>query len=388
MSIATVSRRSFVKATLAGMAGSLVSKNTISAFTSAGKTSVANLSSLTLADVSDLVRAKKVSPLELTNACLERIQQLNPKLNAFITITAEAALHEARSAEAEIQSGHWRGPLHGIPIALKDLVDTAGVRTTAASGLFKDRVPAHDAEIVRRLKTAGAVLLGKLNLHEFAYGGSSVISYYGPVHNPWNLAYCTGGSSGGSAAAVAAGLCYGAIGTDTGGSIREPAAYCGIVGLKPSYGLVSTRGVIPLSWYLDHVGPMTRTVMDAAIMLQAIAGYDPEEPASIDVPIPEYTATITAGPLSLRVGIPRAYFYDGIDPEIQAAMDTALAVLTKLTADQRDIEPLAADEKYSSMLDPYRAVFAAEAYAYHQEYISKTPDLYQAETLKRIRAGA
>src|SRR5205814_1922306 len=208
-----------------------------------------------------------------TQACLARIERLNPALNAFITVTGEQALREAREAEAEIQKGKWRGPLHGVPLALKDLFDTAGGRTTAGGGVFKDRVPEQDAEVVRRLRAAGAVLLGKLNMHEFAYGGTSVASYFGPVHNPWNLERIAGGSSGGSAAAVAAGLCYGALGSDTGGSIRCPAALCGIVGLKPTYGRVPRDGVLPLAWSLDHVGPMTRTVADAALMLETIAGY-------------------------------------------------------------------------------------------------------------------
>ena len=244
---------------------------------------------LTLSEASQLVRSKKVSPVELTRECLSRIERLNPKLNAFITVTADSALAEARQAEAEIQRDRWRGPLHGIPIALKDLVDTAGVHTTAGSGVFKDRVPTEDAEIVRRLKAAGAVFLGKLNLQEFAYGGSSAISHFGPVHNPWNLDYSPGGSSGGSAVAVAARLCFAAIGTDTGGSIRQPSAYCGVVGLKPTYGRVSTSGIIPLSWSLDHVGPITRTAMDAALMLEVIAGYDPQDTTSIDAPVPDYS---------------------------------------------------------------------------------------------------
>ena len=347
-----------------------------------------NVSQLGLSEASQLVRSKKVSPVELTHECLSRIERLNPKLNAFITVTAESALAEARQAEAEIQHDGWRGPLHGIPIALKDLVDTAGVRTTAASGVFKDRVPAEDAEIVRRLKAAGAVFLGKLNLHEFAYGGSSAISYFGPVHNPWNLDYSPGGSSGGSAAAVAAQLCYGAIGSDTGGSIRQPAGYCGIVGLKPTYGRVSTFGVIPLAWSLDHLGPITRTAMDAALMLQVIAGYDTEDTASVDVPVPNYVATIAAATSSLRLGIPRAYFYEALHPEIQAAMEAALLVLKKLAGIQRDIAPLATNGSYSSVMDPYVAILRAEAYAYHKDYISKSPELYQAQTLKRIRAGA
>lgn len=348
----------------------------------------ASLSSLSLSKASQLLRSRKISPVELTKGCLGRIEQLNPKLGAFITVTADSALVEARAAEAEIQRGRWKGPLHGIPIALKDLVDTAGVRTTAGSGLFKDRVPTQDAEIVRRLKAAGAVLLGKLNMHEFAYGGSSAIGYFGPVRNPWNVAYSPGGSSGGSAAAVAAQLCYGAIGSDTGGSIREPAGFCGIVGLKPTYGRVSASGVVPLSWSLDHIGPMTNTVLDAALMLQVIAGYDPQDPGSIALPVPDYVATIAASTSSLRLGIPRAYFYEGLHPDVHAAMDAALSVLKRLTGAQRDIAPLMGDETYSSVMNPYVTILTAEAYEYHKVHVSKTPELYQAATVKRILAGA
>jgi aspartyl-tRNA(Asn)/glutamyl-tRNA(Gln) amidotransferase subunit A len=343
---------------------------------------------LTLSEASQQVRSKKISPVELTKACLGRIERLNPKLNAFITITADSALVESRAAEAEIQRGRWKGPLHGIPITLKDLVDTAGVRTTGASGLFKDRVPTQDAEVVRRLKAAGAVLLGKTNLHEFAYGGSSAISYFGPVRNPWNVAYSPGGSSGGSAAAVAAQLCYGTIGTDTGGSIREPAGYCGIVGLKPTYGRVSASGVIPCAWSLDHIGPMTSTVMDAALMLQVIAGYDLQDPGSIDLPVPDYLATIAASTSSLRLGIPRAWFYEGLHPDIQSAMESALSVLKGLTRSQRDIVPLATDGSYASVMNPAFTIVLSETYEYHKDYALKRPELYQASTLKRIRAGA
>jgi aspartyl-tRNA(Asn)/glutamyl-tRNA(Gln) amidotransferase subunit A len=386
------SRRTFIKSAIVGAAGTLmtgINKHAAHAQTGAQqKGRGSDVSQLGLSEASQLVRSKKVSPVELARECLSRIERLNPKLNAFITVTADSALAEARQAEAEIQRDRWRGPLHGIPIALKDLVDTAGVRSTAASGLFKDRVPTQDAEIVRRLKAAGAVLLGKLNLHEFAYGGSSAIGYFGPVHNPWNLDYSPGGSSGGSAAAVAAQLCYGAIGSDTGGSIRQPAGYCGIVGLKPTYGRVSTSGVIPLSWSLDHLGPITRTAMDAALMLQVIAGYDPQDTTSIDVPVPDYAATIAARTSSLRLGILRDYFYDALNPEIQAAMDAAPSVLKTLTRTQRDIAPLATDSTYSSVMDPYVTILRAEAYAYHKEYVSKSPELYQAQTLKRIQAGA
>jgi len=347
-----------------------------------------NLTELDLSEASQLVRNKKISPVQLTQERLKQIERLNGKLAVFITVTAESALAQARVAESEIQRGYWRGPLHGIPIALKDLMDTAGVRTTAGSELFKDRIPTEDAEVVRRLKAAGAVILGKLNLHEFAYGGSSVVSYFGPVHNPWDLNYSAGGSSGGSAAAVAARLCYAAIGTDTGGSVRQPASYCGIVGLKPTYGRVSASGVIPLSWSLDHVGPMTRTTRDAALVLQVIAGYDQRDPASIDAPVPDYTATIADSTSSLRLGIPRAFFWEELGPEIAAAMEAALAVLKKMTASQQDIAPLATDGSYSSWTDPYGAVFTAEAYAYHKDYIEKSPQLYQPATLKRLRLGA
>jgi len=339
------------------------------------------LTELSLAEACEVVRHGKVSPVDLTKACLERIEQLNPALNAFVTVTAEEALEQARKAEADIHRGDWICPLHGIPIALKDLVDTRGVRTTAASGVFKDRVPTEDAEIVRRLKAAGAVLLGKLNLHEFAYGASSVISEFGPIRNPWASEYCTGGSSGGSAAAVAAGLCYGAIGSDTGGSIRIPAAWCGVIGLKPTYGRVSTRGVIPLAWSLDHLGPMTRTVSDAALMLQAISGYDSEDPASTDTAVPDYARALTGQTASLRIGIPRAHFYEALHPEIASAINAALSALGELTSSHHEIE-------VSVTTEIALRILKAEAFAYHRDYVAKTPELYQPETLQRIRAGA
>ncbi len=339
----------------------------------------ADLTQYSLVEVAALLRRKAVSPVELTEACLARIERLNPGLNAFITVTAEQALKQAREAEAEIQRGRWRGALHGVPLALKDLIDTAGIRTTAASAVFKDRIPSEDAEVVRRLKAAGAVLLGKLNMHEFAYGGSSVPSFFGPVHNPWNLEYIAGGSSGGSASAVAANLCYGALGSDTGGSIRQPSAYCGIAGLKATYGRVSTRGAVPLSWSLDHLGPMCRTVADATHILQTIAGYDPQEPTSVDAPVPDYAQALKAKTSGLRLGIPKAVFYDGVDPEIEAAMNQAIEVLRKLSASIRDVQ-----------LPAYKAlpVVNAEAAAYHAPYMAKTPDLYQPVTRGRLEVGA
>jgi aspartyl-tRNA(Asn)/glutamyl-tRNA(Gln) amidotransferase subunit A len=342
-----------------------------------------DLTSLSIRDAAELLRRKKISPVELTTACLKRIEQFNPALNAFITISADAALAQARTAETEIQRGMWRGTLHGIPISLKDLFDTAGVKTTGGSALFNDRVPQQDAEVVRRLKNAGAVLLGKNNMHEFAYGGTSLVSHFGGVRNPWDLSRIAGGSSGGSAAAVAAQLCFGSMGSDTGGSIRQPAGYCGLVGLKPTYGLVSTRGVIPLSWSLDHVGPMTRTVADAAAILQVVAGYDPQEINSAMIPVPDYSSALRLKTSSLRLGIPREFFFSDLDPEIEAATNRALAVLEKLTAGVTEVQ-LTASVQASVRI----AVRATEAYAYHAPYVSKTPELYQAETLGRIRTGA
>ena len=333
----------------------------------------------TIVELAPRLRRKEVSPVEVTRACLDRIEKLNPALNAFITVTAESALAEARAAEIEISRGKWRGPLHGIPIALKDLIDTAGTRTTAASALFEQRIPAEDAEVVKRLRRAGAVILGKNNLHEFAYGGSSLVSFFGDVHNPRNTAHIAGGSSGGSAAAVAAGLCYAAIGTDTAGSIREPAALCGCVGIKPTYGRVSARGVIPLSWSLDHVGPLAATVGDAAVVLQAIVGFDPLDVCSADVPVSDYVSGLRDGAKSLRVGIPRAYFFEGLDDEVRAAVDAALVVVEMLVADVRDVQVEVSSD---------RTVQAAESFAYHAENVARTPDLYQPETLRRIRSGA
>ena len=333
----------------------------------------------TIVELGPRLRRKEVSPVELTRCCLDRIEKLNPALNAFITVTGASALAEARAAEIEIARGEWRGPLHGIPVALKDLIDTAGTRTTAASALFEHRVPIEDAEVVERLRRAGAVFLGKNNLHEFAYGGSSLVSFFGDVHNPRNSAHIAGGSSGGSAAAVAAGLCYAAIGTDTAGSIREPAALCGCVGIKPTYGRVSCRGVIPLSSSMDHVGPLAATVGDAAAVLQAIAGYDRLDICSADVPVDDYVSALGGSTKKLRVGIPRKYFYDDLDEEVRAAVEQALAVIGTLVAQVLDVQIEVSSD---------RTVQAAESFAYHADNVAQTPELYQPETLRRIRSGA
>ena len=369
-------RREFLKTTITASAVTLISVRDSAA---AVDPHPDDLTALSLWDTGELVRARKVSPVELTNACLARIERLNPVLNAFITVTADRALADAKAAEEEIARGRRRGPLHGIPIALKDLFDTAGVRTTAASAVFADRVPSQDAEVVRRLKQAGAVVVGKTNMHEFAYGDTSAQTHFGPVHNPWDQQRISGGSSGGSAAAVAARLCYGALGSDTGGSIRQPAAYCGIVGLKPTYGRVSTVGVVPLSWSLDHVGPMCRSVADAAVLLQPIAGYDPADINSVDAATPDYSKALRQKVSGLRIGVPRAVFYEGLDPEIEHAVTEALQVLRGLTASTRDVE-----------LPAYRTlpVVGAEAYAFHAQYFTKTPELYQSATRARIEGGS
>lgn len=336
-----------------------------------------------IAEVWPRLRRKEISPVEITRACLERIEKLNPALNAFITVLGESATADARSAEAEIANGQWRGPLHGVPVALKDLIDVVGVRTTAASGLYKDRVATEDAEIVRRLREAGAVILGKNNLHEFAYGGSSLVSYFGDMHNPWDVGRITGGSSGGSAAAVVAGMAYAAIGTDTAGSVREPAALCGCVGLKPTYGRVSTRGVIPLSASLDHVGPLAATVEDAAIMLQAIAGYDSADVNSADIPVADYLGGMRQGVKGLRVGVPREFFFADLEVEVGSAVEHPLRELESLGAEIREVR--LTDAGIDVPTD--RTLQLAESYAVHAGTAALSPHLYQAHTLQRIRAG-
>ncbi|HEX6994743.1 MAG TPA: amidase [Gammaproteobacteria bacterium] len=335
---------------------------------------------LTLADASRMIRARQLSPVELTEAYLAAIERHEPEVNAYITITRERALEQARALEAELARGKWRGPLHGVPIALKDNIDTAGILTTAAGAVFADRVPTEDAEVVRRLDAAGAVLLGKLNMHEYAYGGTSSITHFGPVHNPWNLAHIPGGSSGGSAAAVAARMCAGALGTDTLASIRLPAAYCGVVGLKPTHGLASIRGIIPVSESLDHVGPLTRTVADAALMLGVIAGFDPLDPVSIRAPIPDYSAALYRSAATLRIGLPGDRYFAALEPDVEAAIDEALAVLRGIAAETRDVtmpEP------------PGFAVLLAEAYAYHKPWLDDpaTRRLYDPVTLERLLAA-
>jgi aspartyl-tRNA(Asn)/glutamyl-tRNA(Gln) amidotransferase subunit A len=335
------------------------------------------LASLTLAEAAAQVRAGKVTSLELTEACLARIEIYNPKLDAFITVMKQQALAQARQLDAEQKAGKLRGPLHGVPIALKDNVDTANARTTGGSALFADRIPAEDATIVTRLVAAGAVIIGKTNLQEFAMGGGET-SFYGPARNPWNLAHNTGGSSAGSGAAISAFLAYGAIGTDTGGSIRMPASFSGIVGFKPTYGLVPIRGIIPLRVSMDHAGPMTRTVEDAAIMLNVLAGYDKLDITSVEHPAEDYVAEMKQPVKGLKLGLPYGFF-DQVDPEVQAAFDAAVAVLAELTSGVKEM----------SLPPAVRApAGGAETLAWHQEYLKSSANLYMLPERRRLESLA
>ncbi len=336
------------------------------------------LAGLSLAEAAARIRTRAATPTQLVEACLARIDVYNPKLNAFITVMRDQALAQARELEAEQKAGKYRGPLHGIPIALKDNIDTAGVRTTAGSAVFDDRIPEEDAEVTRRLKTAGAILVGKVNLHEFAMGGTSATSYYGPVRNPWALDRNPGGSSGGSAAAVAADLCYGALGTDTGGSIRTPASFCGIVGLKATYGLVSIRGIIPLTLSLDHCGPMTRTVEDAAILLNVLAGYDKLDIASVEHSKEDYLAAMKQPVSGFRLGIPRAPFFDLLDADVARTVEDAIGVLSKMTKGVKD-----------AALPSTRSInLLGESYAYHEEFHARASGRYMIPTRRALQNGA
>lgn len=339
-----------------------------------------DLTELSLVEASSLIRRQQLSPVELVTAYLERIDLLQPDVNAYITVTGELALAQAKQLEDELNAGHWRGPLHGIPIALKDNIDTAGIATTAASALLLNRVPDSNAPIYERLLRAGAILLGKLNMHEFAWGGTSAITHFGPVHNPWNLDHIPGGSSGGSAAAVAARMCCAALGTDTLASIRLPAAYCGVVGLKATHGLASIRGIIPVAESLDHVGPLCRTVADSALMLQAMVGFDALDPVSIEAPAMEYAAALQQSSSGLRVGLPDELYFERLDVDVQTAMNGALQVLATLSLDTREVT-LPTPPDFSPLL--------AESYAWHETFLADASNhgLYDPITLERLLAA-
>ncbi len=339
---------------------------------------------LSVAEAGPLIRERELSPVELAEACLARIEAKEPGLNAFITVIAEEALASARDAEKAIAKGDYRGPLHGIPLALKDLFAVEGVKMTAGSKILADHVASEDAEATVRLRAAGAVIVGKLNLHEFAFGATGVNPHYGSARNPWDLERITGGSSSGSGAAVASGECPAALGTDTGGSIRIPASLCGIVGLKPTYGRVSKRGVVPLSWSLDHVGPLTRTVEDAAIVLQAIAGHDPLDGSSADEPVPDYVGPLRDGISGLRIGVPEQFFFENLDGAVQKAVRDAITTLSELGAVVVEVAlPYVAE-----IPGAVTAIMLPEALAYHQKWMSERPEDYGDDVRYRLEMGA
>ncbi len=356
------SRRDFIKNTALATAGLAFSQHAFAGVP-------VDYTYLSIAQLSDLIRNKKVSPVEITKACLKRIDLLNPKLNAFITITSEQALREAKFAETEIKNGKWKGPLHGIPIALKDNIDTAGILTTAASSVYKNRIPTEDAEVVIRLKKAGAIIIGKNNLHEFALGTTSHISFFGAVRNPWNTEYIPGGSSGGSGAAVAAGMCYASIGTDTGGSIRLPAACCGLTGFKPTYALVSTRGIIPVIQSIDHAGPICGTVEDAAILMNVLAP-PPSEQSNCKS---DYQTSFNKIK-SPRIGIMKNYKASN---EVKEIFRNVISTFHMLGCKTSDIE---------LPTIPSSVVGDAEIEAYHRPLLNQFKDLYGPVTFNDINS--
>jgi aspartyl-tRNA(Asn)/glutamyl-tRNA(Gln) amidotransferase subunit A len=336
-----------------------------------------------IAELAPRLAAKEISPVEVTEAALARIEQLEPRLNAFIAVTAESARHAARAAEAAIMAGHHLGPLQGIPVAIKDLYATRGVATTYGSPLFADWVPDFDAAAVERLKRAGAVILGKTNLHELAYGSTSANAHYGPVRNPWREDHHPGGSSGGSSAAVAAGMAYAAMGSDTGASIRQPAACVGIVGIKPTFGRVSKYGALPLSWSQDHAGPLTRSVRDAALILQVLAGHDPRDPTTVERPVPDFAAGLDDGIAGRRIGVARAFFFEDCDPEVAALVEAALAVLEDRGAWVEDIQL----PDMAAAFTVGTVTIAVEGAAYHAADLRARPEAFSDELRAAFQLG-
>jgi aspartyl-tRNA(Asn)/glutamyl-tRNA(Gln) amidotransferase subunit A len=334
-----------------------------------------------LAGLSRELLARRLSPAEVVRALLGRIEA--DETNSFVTVTAERALERASQAEREILAGRYRGPLHGVPVALKDIIYTRGVSTTMGSALYSGHVPDHSATVARKLEEAGSVLIGKTNTHEFAYGPTGDRSYFGPTRNPHDTRRITGGSSGGSGAAVAANLCYGALGSDTGGSIRIPAALCGTVGMKPTFGRVSKSGVFPLSWSLDHVGPITRTVEDNALMLNVLAGHDPEDLYSVDRPAEDFARDLRRGLRGAGIGLPTSFYFDHVDGEVKARVREAVEVFRSLGAKMREVEiPNLVDTLHAQ-----RLILGAEAYAVHEERLESEAETFGEEVSERLMDG-
>ncbi|MFH1933433.1 MAG: amidase [Pseudomonadota bacterium] len=342
--------------------------------------SLTSLSALTLGQ---MIRDLDVSPVEVINACLERIDSFDKRINAFIRVFNEAAISDAKKAQDEIMAGHWRGPLHGVPFAVKDLFDTAGAPATAGSKIWKDYVPVADAHVVKKLREAGAILIGKLNMHEFAFGITSRNPHYGDTLNPWDLTRMCGGSSSGSAAALAAGFVPLALGTDTGGSIRIPSSLCGTVGLKPTYGLVSRRGVLPLSWSLDHVGPMARHVEDIALSLQIIAGHDPNDFTSANRKAQDYTTQLEGDISGLVIGLPTTFFYENLRKDVKEAVLKAVKGLETLGTSVREIDiPGIIEDDIAAF-----TVLFSEASTCLETYARNRPQDVGDEVMSGIRIG-
>lgn len=335
-------------------------------------------------EVAGRIKAKELGAVELTTMMLERVERLNPALNAYITVTADVALEQARVAEGEIVAGRYRGTLHGVPIAHKDLFDTKGVRTTAGSKVLADRVPEADATVVRKLARSGAVMLGKLGMHEFAFGGTSDNPFYGTIRNPWGDAHCPAGSSGGAGSAIAAGLAYAVTGSDTGGSIRMPAAFCGAVGLMPTYGRASLAGAIALSWTMDHPGPLTRSVRDAAIVLQSIAGHDTDDRVTADRAVPDFLDGIEAGTKGLRIGVPKQYFREKCAADVWVAFEAALKAMESAGASVREFD-FPEVEGYMSAAG---TIIVVDAAAYHAEWFPVRRDEYGADVAALLDVGS
>ena len=341
---------------------------------------------LSVAEAAELLRDKKLSPVEYAKALIARVEQYDGKLTAFLHFTPEIALADARRAEAEIARGEWRGPLHGVPYGLKDIVDYAGLPTTAHSKILADNIAAADSVVTQKLRAAGGVFMGKLSTHEFATGGPCFDLPWPPARNPWNRDHFCGGSSSGSGVATAAGFVPAAIGSDTAGSIRNPATMCGVVGMKGTYGLVSRRGVFPLAYSLDHIGPLTRTVKDNALMLDLIAGHDALDPASADARAGNYMAALGQGAKGLRIGVIRHFYTRDLegDAEMVASIEAALKVFAGLGASVKEIETAPLGE-YAAC---NRAILSAEAYAIHEKWLQERPEDYARLTRERILAGA
>ncbi len=337
---------------------------------------------LTISEIAPLIQSRAVSPVELTEAALAEAELRQPVLNSFITVMRDRARTQAEEAEAELARGEYRGPLHGIPIGIKDNIATGGIKTTVGTKVLKDHVPDEDAEVVRRCKEAGAIILGKENLEEFAAGATSNNPHYGPVHNPWGLDHVPGGSSGGGGANVAAGVTFASLGTDLGGSVRIPGAFCGVVGLKQTFGRVSQRGLLVTSFNGDHIGPMTRSVRDSALVLQAIAGYDPLDPSTVPVPVDDYALAVERGVQGLVMGIPTNHYFDLLDPEVEAAVRRAIAALEELGVASREVS-LPSMEYVGAL----RFAAMADSVVTHEPYIQSNREDYGPDTLYRTLAG-